>query len=516
MKNAFNKIIALILIFSFVQNACNKDVEITGLEPQVAATTDATGGTWKPFILTEAKEIAVAAPLDATTSDYKAELAAVKNAVANATAEQKAAAKYWAAGAVYRWHEMAREIAANYNVPPKFNEEKGAYIFPDANNPSALPKFPFANPPYTARALALLSVAQYDALVATWHYKAQYKRLTPAKYDAAITPSVPVLDLPSYPSEDAVVAAASREILKAMFPNETAIWTAKAEEHKNSRLWVGANVASDLAAGDELGKAVAAKVMAYARADGMSGANAQANFPNLVADAKSRGITELWSSIEIPARPPLLPFYGTVKTWNMTKPDMVALRPAAPPKIGSAEFEKDLAEMRELAKNRTKEQFNIANYWADGLGSYTPPGHWDRIAADLTRSNRFNELRTARTMALVNTAIQDAGISCWDTKYYYLTPRPTTVDRSITTSTGIPNFPGYTSGHSTFSGAAATVLAAIFPNEATSLNAKAKEASESRIYGCIHFRHDCEIGLKVGNSIGNYAIQRGKKDGSGL
>ena len=117
-------------------------------------------------------------------------------------------------------------------------------------------------------------------------------------------------------------------------------------------------------------------------------------------------------------------------------------------------------------------------------------------------------------MALVNTALQDAGISCWDTKYYYLTQRPSEVDPAVKTCTGIPNFPGYTSGHSTFSGAAAEVLAYLFPNDAEALQQFAKEASDSRIFGCIHFRVDCEQGLEAGKRVGQYAILRAKNDGA--
>ena len=110
-------------------------------------------------------------------------------------------------------------------------------------------------------------------------------------------------------------------------------------------------------------------------------------------------------------------------------------------------------------------------------------------------------------------AIEDAGICCWDTKSYYYYPRPSQMDPSIKT-TGTPNFPSYTSGHSTFSGAAAQVLGYIFPFEQSSLDAMAAEASVSRIYGGIHYRFDCEVGLRCGKAIGSFAVKRGKADGS--
>ena len=107
---------------------------------------------------------------------------------------------------MYRWNEIARELAARYNIPPASTAD-GKYPVPDAANPLADPKFPFANPPYTARALAYLSVAQYDALVAAWNYKYKFKRSAPSKVDATVRVALPVSALPSYPSEDAVVAA---------------------------------------------------------------------------------------------------------------------------------------------------------------------------------------------------------------------------------------------------------------------------------------------------------------------
>ncbi len=60
------------------------------------------------------------------------------------------------------------------------------------------------------------------------------------------------------------------------------------------------------------------------------------------------------------------------------------------------------------------------------------------------------------------------------------------------------------------------MLSYIFPDQAAKFTAFAKEASDSRIYGLIHYRVDCELGLVHGKKIGEYANDRGKKDGSGL
>lgn len=511
---AAGRVLTVFLIL-FLSNACDKSLDLTELRPQARATVDNNGGTWKTYLLANGNELAVAEPQAATSAAYQAELQALKTAQAQATDAQKAAARYWGAGAVLRWNEIARELSAQYNVPPNNNAD-GTYPLPDAANPMLRPRFPFANPPYAARVFALLSVAQYDALVTTWNHKFKHNRPAPSKSDASIQSLLPVSGLPSYPSEDAVVAAASREVLKFLFPGEVELLTQKADEHKNSRFWAGANVKSDVDAGEELGKLVAQKVIAFAKTDLMGKANAQVDFPKLKESATARGLGNLWTSQDIPARLPMLPFYGNVKTWNFDQKTRDAIRPLAPPAVGTPEFEKDLNEMRDITKNRTREQFRIVSYWADGVGTYTPPGHWNRKAAELIHAGNLNELRAARVMALTNTAIMDAGVCCWDTKFYYLTQRPSQVDGSIRTATGLPNFPGYTSGHSTFSAAAATVLSYTFPEQRAELEAMAKQASDSRIYGAIHFRVDCEVGLRCGKQIAEYAVTRGKADGSGL
>lgn len=500
---------ALLILF----NQCNKTIENPVYEAYPETSLDAGAGDWKTYVLANGSEIAVPAPEDAASVAYQAELTDLKAKMAAATTVQQDLARHWGANGVSRWHEIACELAAQYNVPPNYNAD-GTYPAPDPLNPTVYPRFPFANPPYASRAFALLAVAQYDALVTAWHAKFQHNRLAPYKNDATIQPLIPANDLPSYPSEDAVVAAASRELLKFLFPGEKEKVSALAEEHKNSRLWAGANVQSDLSAGDSLGRMVANRIIAYAKADKMGMANNQAGYQSLKDDATARGITRLWTSRDVPARPPMLPFFGNVKTWNLDFATMVSIRPAAPPQPGTPAFETALNELRDMAKNRTREQFRITTFWADGVGTYTPPGHWNRRASELIAEKQLNEIRAARVMALVNTAMQDAGIACWDTKFYYLLPRPTEIDPSVTTATGIPNFPAFASGHSTFSAAAAEVLSYLFPDHSTDLNAMAEEAANSRIYGCIHYRFDSEEGLIHGKKIGAFAVQRGQTDGS--
>ena len=492
--------------------SCDKTIDEVQRVAYTPISIDEKANTWKTY-LAAPTDVTLAAPVSTTSADYSAELVNLKSVSNSLSREQQEAVIYWGAGAAYRWNEIARELAARYNLAPASNAA-GVYPVPSAADPTADPKFPFANPPYTARMLAHLSVAQYDALVAAWSFKYKFNRLAPAKVDAAVRVALPVSALPAYPSEDAGVAAASAVILKAMFPGEVAFINAKAAEHRASRLWAGMNVESDLLAGTDLGNQVGARVMSRARADGMGAANNQTLTVGMVVSAKERGQTEVWLSQESPIRPPMLPNYGAVQLWNFDRATLVKLRPGAAPQPGSEQFKKELAELQDINKNQTREQARIASYWADGAGSYTPPGHWMRTAANAAYEARYSEVRMARMFALLATTLADASVCCWETKYYYYTPRPQQF--GMKTSVGLPNFPSYTSGHSTFSGAAAAILGSIFPERAGEFDAQAKQASESRVYGLIHFRSDCESGLVCGKNIGSYAVARGKADGSGL
>jgi hypothetical protein len=166
------------------------------------------------------------------------------------------------------------------------------------------------------------------------------------------------------------------------------------------------------------------------------------------------------------------------------------------------------------SQHADREKIRIIHFWADGINTYTPPGHWDAIAAEEFLNQNFSEVRWARNMALLNMAMMDAAVACWDAKYIYFNPRPSQVDPRIKTLTGLPNFPSYISGHSTFSSAAATILGHILPDKANQFNDMAKEASLSRLYGAIHYRSDIEVGMTVGAKIGNYAVQRAVTDGA--
>jgi membrane-associated phospholipid phosphatase len=130
------------------------------------------------------------------------------------------------------------------------------------------------------------------------------------------------------------------------------------------------------------------------------------------------------------------------------------------------------------------------------------------------RDAKFTEVRAARVFALLNMAMHDAAVGCWDAKFTSFNPRPSQLDPSIRTIIGLPNFPSYTSGHSTFSAAAAEVLTYLFPTGAAYFDAEKEEAAISRLYGGIHYRTDIEVGKEHGERIGGYTLRFALHDGA--
>jgi hypothetical protein len=515
-KYTFYTTLLLVLTLTVFLGSCKKEViDRTSLYPALRPSSeDLNADTWKPVLVTNPAAFTVAAPDAIESSGYAADISEIKSLQSNLTDAQKAIITYWSAGAVLRWNEIMRDLVAKHNLPPYQNPD-GTYPFPSSTNPFAYPEFPFSNPPYAARAYAYLSAAQYDALVTAYHFKKLYNRAAPYKNDPSVKALIPQSDLPSYPSEDAVVAGASVEMMKTLFPTEVNYIEQKAAEEMLYRKLAGANVQGELTAGQTLGSQVADMFITRAKADRAGKAIGSApEWAALQNNATSRG-DQYWISLETPPRPPMLPLFSKVIPFLFDTLTVVKLRPGPPNAAGSAAFKAEEAEVLSYSQHPTAANQAMVDFWADGVGTYTPPGHWNAIAESEFVKEHYSEVRWARNYALLNMAEMDVAICCWDTKYFYFNERPSQANPIIKTLTGVPNFPSYTSGHSNFSAAAATVLTYLLPDRGNEFIGLANQAAMSRLVGAIHYRSDVEVGLQTGTKVGEYAVARGKADGAG-
>lgn len=487
--------------------SCSKDIEervVLIFEP---LNLDEQAGEWKTIHINRPADIVINAPAAITSISYQQEVEEIVNRQqAISVADQKRIVA-WKGSGVIKWNEVARELVAKYNLPPEPNAD-GTYPVPSAANPGVNPKFPFANPPYASRAYAYLHTAIHDALVVVWAEKFKYKRLSPALNNTRVKAFEPIQSgLPAYPSEDAAVAQVAMRMLNVLFPNDTMMLKEMNADHKQAKWISGVASTSDIQAGEIIGNAIAEKALQRLRTDNMSTAVGNPNvWAAMEQGAISRGNSTPWKSLEIPARPMMAANFGEVKLWSITSAQRDSLRPPPPPAVGSSQFIKELNEVKSFDRTSNSKEWKIALYWSDGVGTYTPSGHWNEITAQYVASMKLSEVKIAQVFSVINMAMADAAICCWDTKAYYFSARPSQFDPSIKTI-GLPNFPSYTSGHSTFSGAAATVLGHIFPGNKDRFDAMAAEASVSRIYGGIHFRSDCEVGLRCGRIIGDFALK---------
>lgn len=206
------------------------------------------------------------------------------------------------------------------------------------------------------------------------------------------------------------------------------------------------------------------------------------------------------------------------------------LRPPAPPSKTSSKFLRDLEEVFRLGEKygefRTADKAVAAAFWADGLGTVTPPGRWNLIALQETR--HLPDTDRIRILTALNIALYDGGIAAWDSKFHYKYWRPTTAIISLYPEhkdwkpmLEPPFHPEYVSGHSTFSGAAASILTTLLGHRSfclsseellglercfSSFNEAANEAGRSRIYGGIHFDFSNQAGLKLGKNVANQVL----------
>jgi len=502
-----------VVIASFLLAGCDDDRPVRADYTGYAfSKADTTGGDWHPVLLNDSGQIPVDAPADIQSPEYLAELAAVRAAASNRTGAQQAAVDYWTNNPVIRWNEIALKLIAKYNLIPGPNAD-GTYTLPNPANPGGTPNFPFSHPPYAVRALAYLSVGQFDGMITACHYQFLYHRPAPARVDDAIPAAYPDNGVPSYPSDAAVVAAVSRDILSAMFPLEQDYLADLAEEHMNSLLWAGANVQSDIDAGQQIGVEIAKIALARATSDGMSKAQCPKPVSDSIAQAAEDRYGWRWVNLEIPERPVgLVPLYGQVKMWSIA--DVTTVRLPVPPTPGSPDYQADEDIVRYHFEHMTPEKRAIANFWEDGINTYTPPGHWNRLLKEYAIQYRFNPLRTARGFAYLNMAMMDAGIACWDSKYHYFYPRPINFMPDLRPIAGTPNFPSYPSGHATFSAAGGEVLTYLFPEEGSLFRDYALEAAISRVYGGIHWKFDSDRGNLQGIDAAGYTLDRARADGA--
>jgi hypothetical protein len=369
-------------------------------------------------------------------------------------------------------------------------------------------------------------------------------------------------------SMDASIARAAHDTLADLYPSQAA--------HCQELL------AEDLALipaglekqrGEALGAEAAARILRWRGRDGAQHVEPLLNVGFFPGDRPGE-----WRQDPISRLPIALGArWGEVEPFVI--PSAERFRVPPPPRLTSARYTAAFNEVLRLGGDgvvtptgRTDEQTQIGIYWAyDGTPSLcAPPRLYNQIAMTIADQMGSDAISTARMLALVHTAMADAAIAIWESKYHYEFWRPVTGVREADPGTGptgrgdgnpatigdvtfsplgapasnltgavnfTPPFPAYPSGHAGFGGALFQILREFYgsdtipftfvsdelngitrdvhgivrpllPRRFASLSDAEEENGQSRIYLGIHWEFDKTEGIRQGRDIAHYVFGR--------
>ena len=199
------------------------------------------------------------------------------------------------------------------------------------------------------------------------------------------------------------------------------------------------------------------------------------------------------------------PEAGSWRTWVLASGGQIEL----PPPPDDAATDRELAALRDLASQRDQRAVDAARYWDTGDPAY----RWNEVALEAAmRHEKWDD--GSRTTSNLNVAIYDAIVAAWHWKYVYNRPRPSDRDPRLGPLVDVPEVPSYPSEHAVAAGAASTVLAYLFPDEAALFEQKASEAARSRVVVGAAYQSDVDAGLELGRAVGRLVVERARTDNS--
>jgi hypothetical protein len=350
-----------------------------------------------------------------------------------------------------------------------------------------------------SRTLAILHAAIHDAVNAVDRRFEAYTSGLPAEPGASV---------------EAAVAAAARDVLVALLPDQAALVVAA-----YSRALAAVPDGPPKAAGIATGQASASATLRRRLRDGFKAATEPVYVPRSAPGEYQ--FTPPFNFAALPGLGGVTPFVVDIREHAVDGPQ----------RLSSVKYARELAYVKALGDTnssiRTAEQSEIAQFWYED----SPLG-WNRIANTVVRQRGLDPWSAARAFALVNFALADGFIVGFEAKYQFRFWRPETAIREAATDGNrltepdatwqpfmvTPPVPDYPSTHTVLGWAATEVLIELFGDKVAydtdsltlpgvirhfkGFSAAAEENGLSRLYAGIHFPHAVRDGRRLGRSIG--------------
>jgi hypothetical protein len=434
---------------------------------------------------------------------------------------------------ILRWNEIAMAATALDHTPPPPGDPR---VFRQQFGPGR-----------EAKALAIVHIAMFDAVnAATGNRFRSYTGLPAVQRPAGL---------------NVAIAEAAHDTLVALWPAQTATFDARLAEDLSE--FIDDDVKSR---GIALGRRAAAAILARRADDGSAHEEPMVGVDYIPGTGPGE-----WRQDPISLIPLALGAkWGQVRPFVLRSADQFRIPP--PPPLTSARYTRAFNEVKRLGgdgittpSERTADQTIAGIYWGyDGTPNLSaPPRLYNQIAVKIANqrgTGRGDAVSLARLLALVHTAMADAGIACWESKYVYKFWRPVGAIREADAD-GNPNtvadpgfsplgapasnidpgvnftppFPAYASGHATFGAALFQTLRRFYgtdqirftfvsdefngvttdnqgnvrpriPRTFPNLSAAEEENGQSRIYLGIHWEFDKTEGIRQGRRVADYVM----------
>jgi hypothetical protein len=439
---------------------------------------------------------------------------------------------------VRRWNEIAINASGLDHTPVAVGEDR---IFGQQLGPGR-----------ASRAIAIVHIAIFDSLNAIVGGYRSFTGIPRAKAGTSIK---------------AAIAQAAHDTLVAVFSSQKASFDQLLAEDLNQ---IPDGFAKS--EGILLGRRAAKAILLMRANDGSAHPEPVVNVDFICSDDPGK-----WRQDPISLIPLALGAH-----WDQVAPFVLKsasqFRTPPPPAMDSPEYTAAYDEVQRLGGDgvvtpteRTADQTEMGIYWAyDGTPSLcAPPRLYNQIAVHIANQMGSSELELARLLALINTAMADAGTAAWESKYFYQVWRPVTGIRESDAGTGpsgqgdgnpntagdvtysplgapasnltgpnfTPPFPAYPSGHATFGGAVFQTLRKFYgtdniaftfvsdelngvtvdnqgnvrplrPRTFSTLSQAEEENGQSRIYLGIHWAFDKTEGIAQGRKVADYIFKR--------